>query len=82
MRRVPHGLDPSCRTTAKWDRAQSILRSTGVRSPFLPTLQNAWHTTTTTIAWTVVYTVTLVGPVLFWGRLADRIGSQRIFGVV
>lgn len=23
--------------------------------------------------------MTLAGPVLFWGRLADRIGSQRIF---
>ncbi len=53
---------------------------TGIINIALPTLQTAWHTTAVTIAWTVVaYTVTLAGTVLFWGRLADRIGSQRIF---
>ncbi len=53
---------------------------TGIMNIALPTLQAAWHTTAATIAWTVVaYTVTLAGTVLFWGRLADRTGSQRIF---
>ena len=53
---------------------------TGITNIALPTLQTAWHTTAVTIAWTVVaYTVTLAGTVLFWGRLADRIGPQRIF---
>lgn len=53
---------------------------TGIINIALPTLQTAWHTTAVTIAWTVVaYTVTLAGTVLFWGRLADRIGPQRLF---
>lgn len=52
----------------------------GIINIALPTLQTTWHTTAATVAWTVAaYTVTLADTVLFWGRLADRIGPGRVF---
>lgn len=53
---------------------------TGIINVALPSIQTAWHTTAAIMAWAVsAYTVTLAGTVLLWGRLADRMGPQRIF---
>ncbi len=55
---------------------------TGIINIALPTLQNAWHATAAAAAWTVIaYTLALAGTVLFWGRLADHIGADRLFGL-
>ena len=52
---------------------------TGIINMALPTLQAVWLTSAPVVAWTVAaYTVTLAGTVLFWGRLADRMGSESI----
>lgn len=53
---------------------------TGIINVALPAIQIAWHARASTVAWAVVaYTIPLIGSILFWGRLADRVNPHRIF---
>ncbi|HEX2385427.1 MAG TPA: MFS transporter, partial [Candidatus Binatia bacterium] len=46
----------------------------------LPTLTESFHTTLTTIQWTVlIYDLALVGFVITVGRLGDLLGRRRIY---
>lgn len=55
---------------------------TGLINIALPTLQLAWHATASMVAWTVsAYTIALAGTVLFWGRMADYMGAERVFAL-
>lgn len=53
---------------------------TGIINIALPTLSQVFHTTVTSIAWTVtLYTLTLTGTLILFGRLSDRYGRIRIY---
>lgn len=53
---------------------------TGIINVALPAIQIAWHARASNVAWAVVaYTIPLIGSILFWGRLADRVHPHRIF---
>ncbi len=54
----------------------------GIINVALPYLRIAFHSTLTTIAWTVtIYTLMLTAFVLLFGKLSDRIGHLRIFQI-
>lgn len=53
---------------------------TGIINVALPTLSRVFHTTVATIAWTVtLYTLTLTGTLILFGRLSDKYGRVRIY---
>lgn len=53
---------------------------TGIINVALPTLVQAFHSTVTTIAWTVtLYTLALTGTIIVFGRLSDKYGRLSIY---
>ncbi|MET3544829.1 EmrB/QacA subfamily drug resistance transporter [Paenibacillus favisporus] len=48
----------------------------------LPTLSQTFHSSLTTMAWTVtLYSLTLTGTIIIFGRLSDRFGRLRIYSL-
>lgn len=53
---------------------------TGIINVALPTLSQTFHSTVSFIAWTVTsYTLSLIGTIIVFGRLGDRVGRLKIY---
>ena len=53
---------------------------TGIINVALPTLSHVFHSTVSSIAWTVtLYTLALTGTIIMFGRIGDRYGRLQIY---